>query len=141
MAEDSMRPHAVARQWPPNDHSGQIRPMATMSALLRKADIPQRRFNVSFGPIADIWLRELPPCSLSGPPDDPTAGEDKNCKCEVQYSGNACDHSVAHLGRTRSPSKPTQLSKPQPEPARERTTQRRRHLLAATTRKHWCERR
>jgi len=82
MAEDSMRPHAVARQWPQNDHSGQIRPMATMSALLRKADIPQRRFNVSFGPIADIWLRELPPCSLSGPPDDPTAGEDKNCKCE-----------------------------------------------------------
>src|SRR5215831_1168003 len=65
MAEDCMRPHAVARQWPQNDHSGQIRPMATMSALLRKADIPQRRFNVSFGPIADIWLRELPPELIS----------------------------------------------------------------------------
>src|SRR5262245_44757951 len=60
MAEDSMRPHAVARQWPQNDHSGQIRPMATMSALLRKADIPQRRFNVSFGPIADIGKLRSP---------------------------------------------------------------------------------
>src|SRR5262245_3866818 len=53
-----------------------------MSALPPKADMCGATRDVRFGPIADIWLRELPPCSLSGPPDDPTAGEDKNCKCE-----------------------------------------------------------